>query len=127
MIFTLSPTLSASVNVRTLPPSKMYPSPGTCRISLTNTSRTSCTLILDPFDAIIETVVPANDNGKEVLSPSMNFSILSRTSKVPKDHPLNLSVNILSIVILNSLNDDVVGIPVYPPKGTVSISPTLYP
>ena len=105
----------------------MYPSPGTCNISLTKTRRTSWTLILDPLEAIIETIFPERDSGKDVLSPSINLSMLSKTSKVPKDHPVNLSVNILSIVTLNSWNEEVVGIPDWPPNGIVKTSPTLYP
>ena len=91
-----------------------------------NTKRTSWTLILDPFLATIDILSVLRNNGKSLRCPSIYSSTLSRTSKVPKDQPLNLSVATSSIVIWNSLYDDVVGIPVVPPTSTVRISPLPY-
>ena len=105
----------------------MYPSPGTWRISLTKTNRTSWTLIFDPRDDLIETKFPATFNGNVLVSPSNSSSTLSNTCKVPRDHPVNSSVNVFWIVTLNSWKDEVVGIPVNPPIGTVKVSPFPYP
>ena len=68
-------------------------------------------------------------NSKSVLLPSINLSILSRTSNWPTDHAVNSSLNIFSISIVNSLNVLLgsVGIPVAPPIGTVSFWRLPYP
>ena len=78
-------------------------------MSLTNTKRTSWTLILDPLAETIDILSVLSNNGKSLRSPSIYSSILSRTSRVPKDQPLNLSVATSSMVIWNSLYNDVVG------------------
>ena len=102
---------------------KVYPWPGTWSISFTNIRRTSWTLILEPFAETIEIIFPFKESGKSFLFPSINFSILSNTWSWPTDHPVNSSLKISSIVIWNSENDEVVGIPVDPPTGMVKISP----
>ena len=60
-------------------------------------------------------------------NPSIKSLISSKTCNCPMDQPANLSLITSSIVILNSEKDEVVGIPVDPPIGTVNISPFPYP
>ena len=90
---------------------------------LTKIRRTSWTLILDPFPETIEIEFPARDSGKFFLDPSIKSLISSKTCNCPIDQPANLSLITSSMVILNSEKDEVVGIPVDPPIGTVNISP----
>jgi len=83
------------VNVIVEPPVKMYPSPGTCKVSLMNTSRTSCTLMFEPFAALIVISEPEFLSEKATVLPSNKSSRLSRTCKVPRDHAVNSSVNVV--------------------------------
>ena len=92
MILEVSPTLGASVKVTLLPPLNVYPLPGTCNISLIKIRITSCTLILEPLDDLIEIVSPALCNWNTVVFPSNLLSQSSRASRVPSDHPLKLSL-----------------------------------
>ena len=108
----------------TLPPSNLYPSPGTWRTSLTKISKTSWTLITDPLPALIETAVPFKVIGNVILPPLNNGAISSSACKVPRVHPVNSSVNVLVISTSNWLfaeKEESVGIPLNPPNGIVNV------
>ena len=60
-----------------LPPGNSYPSSGTCKTSLTNTRRTSLTLILDPLLARIDIILPARVRLNALLVPSKFLAGLS--------------------------------------------------
>jgi len=78
---------------------------------------------LDPLPATIEVMTPSTSIGKLVLVPFTNFSTLSITCNSPTDHPVNSSLTISSISILNSSKVLLVsvGIPIVPPIATVSV------
>jgi len=84
-------------------------------------------LIPDPGEESIEIISVFTFNKKSFFSLSNWSSIESKVSNSPIDHPLNLSFETSSIVILNSLNPEVVGIPTVPPIETVSIWLFPYP
>ena len=81
------------MNVIVEPPLKVYPSPGTWSVSLINTRRTSCTLILEPFAALIVISDPESLSENATVLPSKRSSRLSSTCRVPSDQAVNSSVN----------------------------------
>ena len=111
-------------------PKIVYDSFGICSISFKYMNKLFSNSISEPgfFFKSITSVTPLTVcvNVNLVLDPLKYTEISSNDINCPTKNPLNLSVNVSFIVILNSLNDvPMFGFVVKPT--TDNTSPTLYP